>query len=41
MNSGDIESWAQLVSTTDIDTSPTLISKDKFLIGRNGSKLGI
>ncbi|RUS79152.1 hypothetical protein EGW08_013099 [Elysia chlorotica] len=37
MCSEDKDSWAQLVCTTDIDTPPTLISKDKFCIGRNGS----
>ncbi|GFR59170.1 E3 ubiquitin-protein ligase CHFR [Elysia marginata] len=35
MSSDATESWAQLVCTTDIDTPPALICKDKFHIGRN------
>lgn len=27
--------WAQLVCTTDVDTPPFLIEKDKFTIGRS------
>ena len=29
-----VEPWAQLVSTTDIESDPVLISKNKFTIGR-------
>lgn len=37
MSSDAAESWAQLVCTTDIDSPPSLISKDKFQIGRNST----
>ncbi|KAK2169224.1 hypothetical protein NP493_1201g01039 [Ridgeia piscesae] len=28
------EGWAQLVSTTDLESDPVLLTKDKFIIGR-------
>ena len=28
------EGWAQLVSTTDLESEPVLLTKDKFIIGR-------
>ena len=28
------EGWAQLVSTTDVESEPVILTKDKFIIGR-------
>ena len=33
MNEGS--AWAQLVSTTDIETEPVQLEKDKIAVGRN------
>ena len=31
--------WAQLVSVTDLDTSPVPICQDKFVFGRNAGNI--
>ena len=31
----DKNAWAQLISTTDTESEPVIITKDKFIIGRS------